>query len=483
MTRPARCVIMEGVLLLTGSDLNVEDVVRVARGGHPVSLHEGAIARLREARSVVERALARDDEVYGLTTGVGAQKSVRLSPENLDDFNRRLIAEHRVGAGPLAAPDVVRAAMLVLANQLVLGYAGVRAELVDVIISALNKGRTPQVRSLGSIGQADLATLADLAAGLVDGFPLAPGEGLALIDNNAFTTGAAALAVHDAGVLLESAELAAAASLDAFGANLDLLHPHVGLARPLPGLRESLERLRAHLHGSRLWDPARARNLQDPLSFRTLPQVLGAARETLRFAGAAVTAELNASQGNPMVVVEEERLVAVGNFDASSLAAALDFARIGLAPALTVSAERTTKLLDSQWSGLPTGLGGPGEGTAGLSMIAIASQAHVTEARLLAQPVSFELASSSLAAGIEDRTSLAPLGARRLVAMVELGSRVVAAELAVAARAATLRGQRPLGVGTEQAITLVHEHASSVLEGAVADLATLAETLMAGAAT
>lgn len=471
-----------GVLVLTGSDLSIEDVVRVARGGEPVAVDPEATGRLRDARGVVERALARGDAVYGLTTGVGAQKRIRVAPESLAAFNRRLIDGHRVGSGPLAAPDVVRAAMLALANQLARGYTGVRLELVDLVVRALNEGRAPEVRTLGSIGQADLAPMADLAAGLLDGFALAPGEGLALLDNNAFSTGLAALAAHDATTLLGAAELAGAASLDAFGASLDLLHPEIRWARPLAGLRTSLDRLHEHLEGSRLWDPARARNLQDPLSFRTLPQVLGAGRDALVFARAQVTSELNASQGNPIVVAEEDRLASVGNFDASSLAIALDLARIGLAPALTTSAERTIKLLDTQWSGLPTGLAGDADGSAGLSILAIASQSLVTEARLLAQPVSFELASSSLAEGIEDRTSLAPLGARRLAEMIQLGSRVVAAELAVAARAATLRDERPLGASTERAVALVRERVPGALQGNAADLEPLAEAVRSGTA-
>ncbi|MBI3647864.1 MAG: aromatic amino acid lyase [Actinobacteria bacterium] len=325
--------------------------------------------------------------------------------------------------------------------------------------------------------------MADLAAGLLEGFALAPGEGLALLDNNAFSTGLAALATYDATTLLGAAELAGAASLDAFGASLDILDPEIGQARPLAGLLASLDRLREHLEGSRLWDRARARNLQDPLSFRTLPQVLGAGRDALVFSRALVTSELNASQGNPIVIAQEDRLASVGNFDGSSLAIALDLARIGLAPTLTVSAERTIKLLDTQWSGLTTGLAADPDGSSGLSIVAIASQSFATEARLLAQPVSFELASSSLAEGIEDRTSLAPLGARRLAEVVQLGSRVVAAELAVAARAAMLRDERPLGAGTERVIGLVRERAPGALQGTPATLDPLAEAVRSGAAS
>jgi histidine ammonia-lyase len=431
--------------MLTGSDLTVDQVLAVARGGEPVSLAPAAIERMERSRAVVEEALASGAPVYGVSTGLGVLKRDMAppEPEALSEFNRRLIGMHRTGQGPTVPPEVVRATMVRLANHLALGTAGVRPELASMVVDALNAGRLPPVRMLGSVGQSDLMLMADLAHELLlhAGMRLAAGEALALLNNNALSTGWAALAAADATALCEALEAAGALSLEAFAANLTMLHPAIGEVRPYPGLRTSLDALRKLLQGSPLWEPEAARNLQDPLTFRSLPQLQGALRDALSFAEDRLRIELNASQGNPIVVPEEHRVISVANFEIAPLAQALDLVRIALAPALTSSGERAVKLLESPWSGLPTGLSGaPGTGDAGLGYLGIAVQSIVAEARLMAQPVSFELASSAHAEGIEDRATMAPLAARRLAEMIDLGRRVAGVELVVAAQAADLRG-------------------------------------------
>ncbi len=442
-------------LELTGLDLTIADVVAVARHDEPVAFAPDAVARMRSAREVVERALASGAEVYGVSTGVGVLKRDRMPSDaaGLSNFNRRMIEMHRTGQGPNVPREVVRATMLRLANHFALGTPGVRPELAELVVVALNAGVTPPVRSFGSVGQSDLMAMADLAHGLLvdaeggSGFALAPGEALALVNNNSLSAGWAALGVTDAANLLTAMETAGALSLEGFAANLSSLHAAIGDVRPYPGLRTSLATLRTLLDGSPLWEPGAARNLQDPLTFRNLPQLQGAARDALTYAREQLAVELNASQGNPIVVLDEDRVISVGNFEIVPLAAALDLLRIALAPALTSSGERVVKLLETPWSGLPTGLTNGGPGDAGLGYLGIAVQSIVTEARLLAQPVSFEMASTAHAEGIEDRTTMAPLAARRLSEMVALGERVAAIELVVAAQAADLRGPS-LGTGT-----------------------------------
>jgi histidine ammonia-lyase len=165
-------------------------------------------------------------------------------------------------------------------------------------------------------------------------------------------------------------------------------------------------------------------------------------------------------------VPDEERLISVANFEVLALAAALDLARVSLAPLLTGADERAVKLLETPWSGLPTGLAvAPGTAESGLSVYAIAGEAMTAEARLLAQPVSFEIASSSAAEGIEDRATMLPLGARRLADMTGLGERIVALELLVAAQAVELRGSGPLGRGTRRVFEAVRERAPFVGDG------------------
>jgi len=445
------------VVILTGSSLTLDELAVVARQRIPVELDSAAIERMARHRAVVERKLASDATVYGLTTGVASLKRVTVDSSAVHRFNWALVREHRITQGATASPDVARAAMLLLANQFASGVPGVRPLLVDRLVAGLNEGTIPGIRLLGSIGMSDLGPNADLAAGLFGSVRLEPGEGLALLNHSAVTTALAAFAAVDLGHLLDVADAVAALSLEGFGANLSILHAAVGKTRPYPGLSQSLERLRSLLDGSYLWRPGAARNLQDPLTFRDIPQVHGALRDALAYARTQLAIELNASQGNPLVVADEDRIVSAANFDILPLAAALDFLRIALAPVLTSSAERTTKLLESAWSGRYTGLSSQKTPEPGLSELDVAAAALAAEARLLAQPVSFEVSTTSIADGIEDRMTMAPLAARRLREMVGLGERVIAIELLVAAQAAELLGPVPLGQGTRHLVQRLRE--------------------------
>ena len=453
-------------VILTGGDLTLDEVVRVAREREPVELAPEAVERMRAARAVVERALAGGELVYGLSTGFGMRKKVRVGSEEVEEFNRRTILNHRVGQGPPAPVDIVRAAMLRLANGLAGATPGARPELAELVVRALNDGLVPEVRTLGSVGQADLAPNADLAHGLLGDFRLGAKEGAALLNNNAFSTAVAALAIADCARLVSVLEVAGALDLEALPANLSILHPAVAATRPYRGLREALERLRRLLEGSYLWDESAARALQDPLSFRCLPQISGAARDALSFARGQLEIELNASQENPIVVTDEGRIVSVGNFDVQPLAAALDFVRIALVPVLNAACERAVKLLQPAMTGLPEGLAPrPGLAEEALSEFGTPLQALATEAKLLAQPVSFEGVSTSQHEGLEDHSTMAPLAGRRLDEMVRLGERICAIELVLAAQAVELRGPPPLGAGTRRAYALVRERVPFTGEG------------------
>ncbi len=452
-------------IVLNGSDLTVTQVIRVARHGEAVRLADSARTSMQNSRAIVMEVLDRGKPVYGLTTGVGERKKFLLAPAERQRFNQRLVLNHRIAQGAPAPADVTRGAMLCLANSYAKGVTGVRPELADLVVTLLNEGFTPKVRMLGSIGQGDLGPMADLAYGIIEhsGFRIHENEGLALVNSNAFTTAWAALALADADGLLATQDVAAALDLEAFGANLTCLHPIIEQIRPYRGLARTLANLRGALEGSYLWQPGAARFLQDPLTFRCIPQIHGAARDALGYAKDILHTELNSSQANPVVVEADRDIVSVGNFDIGPVSAALDFVRIALAPVVTSANERAVKLLQAPYSGLPAGLGAvEASPDDGLSELAVAGQAITVEARTLAHPVSYELASSAKGEGIEDRATMAPLSARRLADMTMLSARVTAIELVVAAQAIDLRratqrliGQ--LGRGTGHAYRLVRE--------------------------
>ena len=446
---------------LDGFALDADTVRLVALDGAGAELAPGAEDRMRRSREVLQQVADAGQPVYGYSTGVGALKRVALNRSESIRFSHKIVLDCRVGVGPLASPEVVRATLLVLANTLARGTAGVRPDLAAVVLRALNEGWPLEMRSRGSVGEADLAPMADLAAGLLDrsGLVLEPGEGLAMVDNNCFATAAGALAVVAAGDLADALDAAAALDLEAFRANLSALDPLLDELRPYPGLRVAAGRLRGLLADSALWDPGAARNLQDPLSFRCLPGLHGALRDALDYAHRQTRIELNAAQNNPLVDGREGRVVAAGAFEILPFAAALDFLRIALAPALTATTERTMKLLHAGFSGLPPGLAAnPEAADDGHTEFGVAAQAIAAEARLLAAPVTYEVVTTTQAEGIEDRMTLAPLAARRLAEMVHLGQELVAIELLIASRAADLRDQPlRLGRGTAAVHRLVRE--------------------------
>jgi histidine ammonia-lyase len=421
--------------------LTLRDVIDVARGLRGARLGAEARERMRHSREAALAIARRGDAVYGLTRGVGVRRRVVVDSLADPTYERSLVLDHRSGQGPPVDSDVVRATMLCLANNLARGYAGVRPELVDRILSRLDATDLPAIRLYGATGQGDVVPLADLAFDLVADWELEAKEGLSLINNNAFSTALSCLALDEATRLLRVLVLTAALDLEAFRANLSTLDAAVPASRPYPGLDWAIDGLRRALAGSALWEEAAARNLQDPLSFRNAAPILGSARDLLAFALTQLAIELSSSQENPIVLADEQRALAVPNYELLPVAAALDVARLGVAPLLSTQLERLLKLLQAPFTGLTDGLGPADDPRhSGLSELTWTAQAIATEARLHAEPVSVVTASSTQAEGIEDRITMAPLGARRLREMVALGDRLAALALLVACQAIELRG-------------------------------------------
>jgi len=451
-------------LVLGDRPLEPADVVAVARGG-AVVLGEAARDRMAASRVVLERALARGDLIYGVSTGVGAIKTVAIDTEGQVLFQTLLLRAHSVGHGEPAPPEFVRAAMLLRAAGLAVGVAGVRPELADAFCRALDCAVSPRVHQFGSVGQADLSQLAEIGLAVIghgeqgaalagQGYQpiaLGPREAHAIVNSNAFSVGIACLALERAGRSLRAMDVSAAVSLEALVGNVDALHKAVIAVRAYPGAVETVQRLRALLDGGALLrGERRPRAMQDPLAFKVVPQTHGAVRDALAHCMAQLRVELASSGDSPIVVPEEDRAICAGNHDITPIAIALDYARLALAQAVTITNERVQKLLDSGFTGLPTGLrADPLAPHDSLGVVGHGSASLAGEARLLAQPVTLEQPTSGLAEGIEDRITMAPAGARRLYEMAGMANRLAAVELTCAAQALDLRARvGELGTGT-----------------------------------
>jgi histidine ammonia-lyase len=474
-------------IVLSGDGLTVDHVLAVARGRARVSLDADALVRVRAAREVVDRVLASGESVYGLNTGLGSLSRHHIAIEEIGAFSFATVADQVSSYGRPLATDVVRAMMVSRINGMLKAGVGVRRELIELLVSLLNADVHPIVRQVGSVGQGDLSEMADIGKVLIgrgwaefggetmpgeealrragiEPITLGPKEALGLIAANGVTIGSGSLVLVDAADLIESMQIASALSFEAFAANLSIIHPAAAKARPHSGQDRASSRLRELLEDSDLWRPGAARNLQDPLSIRCVPQTHGAVYDALSVARGIMEIELNSASDNPLVLVDEGAIVSVGNFDVTSLAMAFDYMRLGIAHAAQVANERVQKLLWHHFSGLPTGLA-PQEGpTGGLRPLGRSFAAAASEARFLANPVSLDYR-GQLAEGIEDHASMAPLAVTTTSSMVSLAHRLVALELIVAAQAVDLRGgPERLGGGTARAYAVVREYAGRLTD-------------------
>jgi histidine ammonia-lyase len=469
----------ENVIELTGGDLTLDEVEAIARGRARVRVSDDALREVRLARDVVERMLASGDAVYGLNTGLGAFNRYRISAEDLGGFSFTTVADQTSSYGRPLPTDVVRAMMLTRVNSMAKAGVGVRRELLTLLVDALNAGLHPVVREVGSVGQGDLSEMADigkvligigyaevggrvlpgrdaLAAAGLEPIELAPKEALALISANGVTLGWGALVLCDVADLLDALQVAAALSLEAFAGNLSIIHPVAARLQPQIGPNTAAGRLRDLLEGSYLWQPGAARNLQDPLSFRCIPRTHGALYDVLAHARSTLESELNAANDNPLVLVEADTIVSVGNFDMAAAAMTFDLVRLAIANAIKVGNERVQKLLWRHFSDLPSLLATVEGPTHGLEPVGRWTAALAGEARSLANPVSLDYA-GQVAEGVEDHASMAPLAVRRTWELVSLAHRLVVHELIVAAQAIDMRGCGPLGRGTRRAYETLRE--------------------------
>jgi histidine ammonia-lyase len=434
-------------ITLSGDGLTVDHVLAVARGGVRVGLDDAALVRVRAARDVVDRVLASGEAVYGLNTGLGSLARHHIPFDEIGAFSFATVADQVSSYGRPLATDVVRAMIVSRVNGMLKAGVGVRRELIEALVALLNFGVHPIVRLVGSVGQGDLSEMADIGkvligrgwaefegermpgeaalarAGLAP-IALGPKEALGLISSNGVTMGRGSLVLIDAADLIESMQIAAALSFEAFAANLSVIHPAAAVARPHSGVQTAMARLRELLEDSELWRPGAARNLH----------------------------------------VDEGAIVSVGNFDVTSLAMVFDYVRIGIAHAAQVANERVQKLLWQHFSGLPTGLARREGITGGLRPLGRSFAALASEARVLANPVSLDYR-GQLAEGVEDHASMAPLAVSTTSTLVSLAHRLVALELIIAAQAIDLRGGPDrLGGGTGRAYSVVREYVGTLTD-------------------
>jgi len=441
-------------------------VVAVARDGATVEITPEAVAAMSAARAVVETLAAAPTPAYGISTGFGALATRHIPTEMRAQLQKSLVRSHAAGSGPEVEREVTRALMLLRLSTLATGHTGIRVETAALMAGLLSHGITPVVREYGSLGcSGDLAPLAHCALALMGegevrdaagtlvpaaealaAAGLAPvelvaKEGLALINGTDGMLGMLVLAITDLRMLLRTADVAAAMSVEAQLGTDRVFAPELQAIRPHPGQALSAANLTAVLADSGVVASHRGpdcNRVQDAYSLRCSPQVHGAARDTVEYAAQVAGRELASAVDNPVVLAEEGRVESNGNFHGAPVAYVLDFLAIVAADVASISERRTDRFLDkSRSNGLPPFLAHDPGVDSGHMIAQYTQAAIVSELKRLANPASVDSIPSS--AMQEDHVSMGWSAARKLRRSVDGLTRVVAVEVLTAARALDLR--------------------------------------------
>ena len=408
-------------------------------GPAPVELTDASVERIATSFQHL-RTAGRSGAVYGLTTGVGALRSVPtdITPGDGTSQALRLWRSHATGFGSSYDDPTARAAMAIRLHQITTGRSGVSAELAGSLGSAVASGAVPDLHRFGSIGTGDLVPLAELGLTLVGerpwrsgGAPRAQvddGDALPFMSSNALTLATAALVHRRLARLSEAAERVTALSAVALRASLQAYDPRVHAGRPDAAQQGVARRLMALLAPAD-WVPAR---LQDPFALRTVPQVHAPFLDALATTEHAVLVEVDDSTENPLVVPDGTPLHH-GGFVTARLSATLDALRQATYPVIALSAARLSALINPSLSGLPAFLASGPAGSSGVMILEYLAQDALARSRILTTPVSTGHAVVSL--GLEEHASFSTQAVWACEQMVELAPVVLGCELVVAVRA------------------------------------------------
>lgn len=464
---------------LDGHHLTLEAIEQVADGAS-VAIAPAARERVVRARNFVEERLASGEAIYGVTTGFGRLATVRVDPSDAVALQVNLVRSHAAGTGTLLETRCVRAASVLRANSLCAGHSGVKPATLDLIVAMLDRGVTPVVPSQGSVGASgDLAPLAHMTLALIgegealyenerlpsrvaleraglEPVELGAKEGLALVNGTQVMTGIAALGLLRAERLAAAADVIAALSLESFLGTERVFDRRLNDLRPHPGQERVAANLRALLAGSEIVQShAECGRVQDPYSFRCIPVVHGAVRDSLAHVRRVTEIEANSVTDNPLVFPEDGEFVSGGNFHGEPIALAIDFLKIAVAELASMAERRLYLLLNAEDRGLPLFLTERVGLQSGLMLVQYTAAALVNENKGYAWPSSVDSIPTS--AGQEDHVSMGMTSANNLPRVLANVEGALACELLGALAATDFRRPLASGHGTQAAYVAARE--------------------------
>ena len=445
---------------LSSERLTIAGLKEILDSGKPVALSEELRHRIVRCREYLDRKIKDSDQpVYGITTGFGSLCDISVGGDELSQLQRNLVMSHSCGTGEQVPSEIVRLMLLLKIRSLSYGYSGVRLETVERLIDFYNNGILPVVYRQGSLGASgDLAPLAHLSLPLLglgevehDGrrrpsaevleefgwkpLELQSKEGLALLNGTQFMSAYGVQAVIDARRLSDWADRIGALSLDAFDGRIEPFYDEVHVIRAHPGQLATARAVRSVLEGSELIRRPK-KHVQDPYSFRCMPQVHGATKDTIDYVAGVLETEINSPTDNPTIFPDEDMIISAGNFHGQPIALAMDFLAIALAELGSISERRIYKLISGS-RGLPHFLvANPGLNS-GFMIPQYTAASIVSQSKGLCMPASVDSIPSSQ--GQEDHVSMGANAATKLRRVVLNTERVLAIELFNAAQALEFR--------------------------------------------
>jgi histidine ammonia-lyase len=497
---------------LTGNDLTFAQLYDVALRGEHVSLAASAVERMNASRAVVDRLVASGATAYGINTGFGKLASVRISTEQVRQLQVNLVRSHACGVGAPLSGAETRTMMLLRANALAKGLSGVRPRVVEALCQMLNAKVHPVIPSQGSVGASgDLAPLAHLAhvvigegsaefhgevlpggeamkrAGITP-VALEAKEGLSLLNGTQGMLALLSLALHEADILVDSADVAASLSLDALRGSPGAFDARIMYARAYAGAATTARNL-AHLNeGSQIRESHRSAEkdtrVQDAYSLRCTPQVHGAVRDSLAQAREMAAVELNSATDNPLVFVRDANngdIISGGNFHGQPLAMAADQVAIAIATLGGIVERRIEQMTNPLTSMLPAFLTPEPGLNSGFMIAQVTAAALTSENKALATPHSVDSISTS--GNQEDYVSMGMSGARRLGRMLVNLRNTIAIELLCACQGIDLLAPLQTGKFATKAYDVVRAKSARVIEdrALAADIETISALIEQGA--
>ena len=451
---------MKKVYPISSETLTFEDIQNILAQDLILELSEEAKNRIVQCRQYLDQKMeASDSPIYGINTGFGSLCNRSISPEDLGRLQENLVKSHACGTGDEIPSVIVRLMILLKIQALSYGNSGVQLSTVQRLVEFFNHGITPVVYEYGSLGASgDLAPLAHMSLPLIgEGevyyrgekqasadvlqslgwkpVQLMSKEGLALLNGTQFMSAFGTWCMIRANRLMKMADITAAISLDAFDGRIEPFHDAVNRIRNQEGQILTARRFRDLLEGSELIVRNKT-HVQDPYSFRCVPQVHGASRDTLNYAGGIITREINAVTDNPTILPGEDLIVSAGNFHGQPLALAMDYLSIALSELGNISERRTYQLLSGK-RGLPSFLiANPGLNS-GFMIPQYTSASLVSRNKQLSTPASVDSIESSQ--GQEDHVSMGANAATKLYRVVNNLEQIIAIELFNAVQALEFR--------------------------------------------